>query len=173
MDHDLIIPIKPYLKKYLAKQKIIHPDGYIQVSSTHIIGVLLLKMLEKKKTYIYNRLYDFSKHDSIYIRLNKLIVKNRIGDSLQSENIYFFNKAVHELLMRDLDMYISTRSELCDEFAMTVELELKRYASLEKIINKKSEMYLAIEYFLSKFEITEKDLTFETLVKSYYRYRMD
>jgi len=167
----LTIPIKPHLRKYLLKE-FETKKNTILVTTKNNIGLMLFKMLSHTKNYTYNRIYDFSKYVKINVELNKRIVVRKIGDSLRSEDIYFFNKMLQELFLRDLHKYIETRVELCNEFSSAVECEIKQFRKIQKITNRKGEMFLAISHFLSKYNIYENELEFETLVKSYYRYRM-
>jgi hypothetical protein len=153
MGSELILPIRPHLKKYLLRK--LNSDENVSVGLNDPIGfgLFVSSHLIKKRNYFMNFHKDqvnqfvTSLSDSI-IKLNlKPFHSNHIGMFIDNENVFYINKFINASFTNELFCFIET----------------------QKLFYPHINISYAIDDFIGIFSITEDDIPKETLLRNYNR----
>lgn len=135
------IPIKTYLKKFIAKNHCVEPFK-ISTGKCHISAILLEPL--KKEGSIKATLRG---DDTKYEYLECLMPEN--------DSRFFFDNSTVLRINKRLDAMFD--QQLCDMVSITNE--------------RKGDIFMRVKQFTDFYKISEDDLKFETVIKMYYRAR--
>lgn len=154
------LPIKPHLRKYLFKRLNIESGSTIPISFTDKLGFgyFITAYLTNKRSFNYwqykskieNYTKDTARFEIVTIKLKHHHVKeNDVNITL--EGIYFTNKWLENIFRLELFTFIHT------QFLFYPRIDVN----------------YAIGDFLSIYDITENELSRETVYRSWSRYKKD
>lgn len=144
------VPIKHFLKKYLSKKVDVSPFQLTN-KGCHISAILLEPV--EKGFYPKRETIPDGMDDYIEMELNTSIIKEG-RFHLDSQIVVRMNS-----LLRD---------KFDDEFFHWVNSSRESW----DLDGKAPEINECIESFMNYYDLSEDDIAFETLKKSYYRYRV-
>lgn len=146
--HILELPIKPYLKKYLLA--ITTGQEPIKASRSDVFGLVVFGAIERSKT---TQRMETEEADSVKISMNA---------SLQLKGFNMRSDAPDVITIpRD-------KALLIEKF-VSKQFDHWLYLFIEANKIAKREQKAAIFHFLAKYDITEEDITYETIKKRLYR----
>lgn len=159
------IPVESYIKKYLSGHAFLKRP--FRLTSTDPIGILLMHLLRPGPRK--GRPVKIKHGISVQKLMNKKLLKklengehvktsellnvnlagytNRCSFHLPKESEFSFNKFVDGLMRLELFTYVSNNES--------------NNVAVDTLINN----------FMAKYDFNEEDISFETLKKSYYRYK--
>ena len=150
------IPTKPYLKRYLHSK---HPMPFsLRMNSN--FGVFLYHLLRDRREDAKYEPYVKQYNVKYTVRVSKYHMFDRGATNLSSYTIIRFNTFVEEKFKAELYAYLEQSEHI---FEQTKHLFTIR--------NSPFTIKAAILQFLAKYNIDQGELSYDTVKKSYYRYR--
>ena len=143
MHVDIIIPVRSYLKKFIANSREVEPF-ILSLSRCHFSAVILEPI---KKGY---KKVSLKESDHLNDEL-----KIRMGSSVMKENKYFIDN--YTVMSIDFKLKSMFDQQLVD------------YITINN--SKKGDIKESIQMFMDHYGISEDDLKWETITKMYYRAR--
>jgi len=153
---DIKVPTKPYLKRYLHRK---YPMPY-KPREDEPFGAYLAQLLRDDRDHHRYAVYLKKFTVKYHIRVNKRQFFNQYMFRLTPYSIYRFNSFVEKMFMQELYNYLAQVEET--------------YASTKHmftIFNSPFTTKAAIYRFLNKYNIDQSELSYQTVKKSYYRYK--
>lgn len=147
----LNIPLRTFLRKYLVQKY----GDYHCVSKSSWLGIYLLDLLDKQ----YRKVKANINNESYYTVSVPSTVIKEIGFDISAPKLKHLSDMIYKVFLNDLYSYI----------AVSIGSELKYYNQTHESINKQN-IYQAINQFLKHYEISEDELSADTLYKSYQRH---
>lgn len=147
------IPIEPYLKKYLDVR---HP--VIKIQRSDFIGMLAYAHLKYRKPSPHQHLSSkLISKVSIEIPFSKWVRLSLYND--REWSYIGFNNCIHDFFFMEYYQYMDT--------------EL-RFNELEQLLGKKKLKIVDLtKQFMALFDLSEEDISIETLLRNYRRRRMN
>lgn len=136
------IPLKPYLKRYFDNSPFLR--GICKLSLTDPIGIILINLLRPAPKYYRPQKIT---GEFIEVDISGYLTWKRPRIYLDDDSQHQFNLYLERLLKHEFFTYVDN--------------------SLVYNVN----ITAAINDFMSKYDLNPEEIAFETLKKSYYRYR--
>jgi len=137
---ELVIPLKSYLVKFIAKNHPIEPF-FVKSKNCHFSAIILDQV---KRSY-YKNLLKYE--DGKYIQFRCMLPLSENRFTIDNETVLRINQNLRLMFDQQLIDFISI------------------------FIEKKGDIKLACESFMEFYDIQDDDLTFDAMVKMYYRAR--
>lgn len=154
---DFKIPTKPYLKRYLHFR---YPQPY-RISLADSFGVFLYHILRRQTYRVAHQPIAANFSVKYSIKIGKWYLDSKGVCYLTNSTIVLFNNFVESMLREELYKHL----ESCE----------LHYAATAEIYNLKTSPFTTkagILNFLDKYNIDQQELSYQTLKKDYYRYKL-
>lgn len=159
MKFTLLIPVKPYLRKYiLFNNEWMEP---VPVSRTTYPSVLLFNLLDRNITY---NIDEGERTAEIRFCLDERYAQYR-GIALTPNNVVLFNNVLDELFKQEL--YCKYDMIELEKVKVKEKQKRNKHARANLIIKD------AIVSVAQKYALNEDDFTYENFRKILYRYRQN
>ncbi|GAB3233162.1 hypothetical protein GCM10027346_20930 [Hymenobacter seoulensis] len=140
--NSLDLPVRPHVYKYL----LLHLGPEYVLSRTDPHGLLLFLLLRSPLTNARKDAVVAEYSLKFNVGLENYPFR-QYGLTLTSDTVYMFNNTVHEQIKAELHAFVD----------LAVELGQRQKD--------------AVLDFMAKYDFTDKDISYDTLIKSYQRYR--
>jgi len=141
---DVVIPIRPYLKKWIESNKEVAPYFTVSLTKCHF-SALILEPLQKDRVSVGKSEYKFLTGE----------LRCRMSSTVMREKKFWLD--IETPLIIDKRLKAMFDQQLVDFITM--------------INQKKGDIKESIFCFLDYYKLTEDDISWETLIKMYYRAR--
>ena len=141
---DVTIPIRPYLKKWISSNKECEPFFSISLTKCHF-SAILLEPLQKERITVGKSEYKFLT-DEIRCRMS-------------------------ETVMREKKFWMTSETPLIIDKRLKAMFDQQLVDFITMTNREKGDIKDSILCFMDYYELTEDDISWETLVKMYYRAR--
>ncbi|MFV9552070.1 hypothetical protein [Algibacter sp. PT7-4] len=148
----LNLPLKPYLKKYLTQK---YGDTHC-VSRRSWLGRYLIDILDKNYRKANT---NISKEDYYSINIPASIIKE-VGFDISATKLKHLSEMVHKVFLNDLYSYIE----------VSVGSNLKFYNDTHNSTNNQNTLR-AISQFLKFYNISEDEISPDSIYRTFYRDR--
>lgn len=146
----LNIPLKPYLTKYLVQKY----GNTHTVSRNSWLGNYVIELLTKQ----YRKHKAIQKTETYFTIEIPLTIMKESGFDISTDKLRRLEIMIDKVFRNDLDSYI----------AVSIGCELKYYNEQFSSLNKQN-VVKAIEQFLGFYNITEDELSPDTIYRDFYR----
>lgn len=164
------IPCHTYIRKFIQSH---YPDQtIIPLERHHYLGSQIFALLEKGYT-IKREEADYA--DSLEFEINEFFFC-RYGADLPPYKVHLFNRIVDSLFKEGMYRAVDLAQACTPTYRQKKHrVILTRWQKVHRqryvLIQKPPEIQHCIQMYCTMFAIDENDIAFETLKKSYYRYR--
>ena len=153
---DFKIPTKPYLKRYLHYR---YPMPY-KLSLTDNLGLFVYHLLRRQTTSAFHVKIAKQYNVKYTIRIGVKYLEFRQAINLTDHTVVLFNNYVESMLKEELYKELESREVYFEATKDTYTLKTSPFTIKAGILS-----------FLAKYNISESELSYETLKKDYYRFR--
>lgn len=143
MQIEIKIPIRSYLKKFIAYTHPVEPFA-LSNGKNCAYSSIFLERLGKGFQPLKEEYKDYN--DTLTLLMNSSICRYN-SFNITPETITHIDGKLRDLFMRQM------------------------FITIDLIEEKKGDIFAAIRDYMKQLDITEEDIKFETLIKNYYRYR--